>query len=43
MKEFYIMLAILFIVCTLGLVDIRLKFSDGSKFEYKGLISRIIE
>lgn len=36
MKKISITLAMVFIVITLGFVDINLKFSDGAEFNYKG-------
>ena len=36
MKSLYIAFAIMFIIMTFGFVDIRLKFSDGDVFAYKG-------
>lgn len=36
MKELYIALAVLFIIITFGFVDIGMKFSDGTAFNYKG-------
>jgi hypothetical protein len=36
MKGLYIALAIIFIIVTLGFVDIGIKFSDGTSFTYRG-------
>ena len=36
MKTIYILGAVTFIICTLGFVDVKLKFSDGTKFNYDG-------
>ena len=36
MKIFWILLAIVFIVLTLGIVDIEMSFTDGSSFRYRG-------
>lgn len=36
MKVLYITLGVLFIIITFGFVDIRLKFSDGTAFDYRG-------
>lgn len=41
MKALYVFCAISFVICTLGLVSVGLKFSDGSEFYYKGLFERI--
>lgn len=35
MKELYILLAIMFIIATLGIVDVKISFTDGTKFTYK--------
>jgi hypothetical protein len=36
MKELYITMAVLFIIATLGFIDIEIKFSDGTSFAYRG-------
>lgn len=36
MKALYIILAIIFIILTLGFIDIEIKFSDGTSFAYRG-------
>lgn len=36
MKTIYITLAILFIITTLGFIDVELIFSDNTSFNYKG-------
>lgn len=36
MKSLYITFAVLFIIITVGFVDIEIKFSDGILFNYKG-------
>lgn len=36
MKSLYITFAVLFIIITVGFVDIGMKFSDGTAFNYKG-------
>lgn len=41
MKILSIVLALLFIIFTLGFISIEIKYSDGSRFEYKGWINRI--
>jgi hypothetical protein len=40
MKVIYNTLAVLFCVMTLGFVDVRIKYSDGTRFEYVGWVSR---
>lgn len=35
-KAIVIILAIMFIILTLGFADVEIKFTDGSKFAYKG-------
>lgn len=35
MKKLYITIAILFIIVTLGFIDIEIKFSDGTSFAYR--------
>ena len=42
MKELWIILALMFIVMTLGMVDVRLSFTDGSEFEYTGWLTYLI-
>ena len=41
-KLFSNSLALLFCILTLGFVDIRIKYSDGTKFEWMGWVSRAI-
>jgi hypothetical protein len=36
MKELYVALAVLFIIITLGFIDVGMNFSDGTTFNYKG-------
>lgn len=36
MKGLWITLAVMFIVVTLGIVDVEMTFTDGTKFTYKG-------
>ncbi len=36
MKGIYIALAIMFIIMTFGIIDVRLKFPDGTRFTYRG-------
>lgn len=36
MKTLWITLAVMFIVATLGFVDVEMDFTDGSRFTYKG-------
>ena len=43
MKELYILLALVFIVLTVGFVDVKLKFSDGTHFTYTGWSHWIIK
>ena len=41
MKFAYNCLWVWFCICTLGIVNVRVKYSDGSKFEWVGWVSRI--
>lgn len=43
MKLIYNMVATLFCICTLGFVDLEVKYSDGTKFKWVGWISRLIQ
>ena len=36
MKILWILLAIIFIILTLGIVDVEMDFTDGSSFRYHG-------
>ena len=36
MKTISITLAVLFIIVTLGFIDVNIVFSDGTSFEYRG-------
>lgn len=36
MKTLWITLAIMFIIVTLGIIDVKLKFTDGTSFIYQG-------
>ena len=36
MKVFCILLAIIFIIATLGFVDVKITFADGTYFKYSG-------
>lgn len=36
MKAFWITLAVMTVVVTLGMVDVEMRFSDGTKFTYRG-------
>ncbi len=42
MKIFYNTMAILFCILTLGFIDVKIKYSDGTKFEWIGWITRMI-
>ena len=42
MKIFYNIQAILICILTLGFVDVKIKYSDGTKFEWIGWITRMI-
>lgn len=41
MKILWILLALVFIIFTLGIIDVEMNFTDGSFFRYRGLISRL--
>lgn len=43
MKFFYNSLAFLFCVLTLGLVDVEIKYSDGTRFKWVGWFSRMFQ
>ena len=36
MKIFWILVSIIFIILTLGIVDVEMDFTDGSSFRYRG-------
>jgi hypothetical protein len=36
MKIFWILLALVFIIFTLGIIDVEMSFTDGSFFRYRG-------
>lgn len=36
MKILWILLALIFIILTLGIVDVEMNFTDGSFFHYRG-------
>lgn len=36
MKAFWITLAVMVVVVTLGMVDVEMRFSDGTEFIYHG-------
>lgn len=38
MKALWITLAIMFIVVTLGIVDVEMSFTDGTRFRYRSWI-----
>lgn len=42
MKLFYNLAATVFCIVTLGLVDIQIKYSDGTRFKWVGWITRLI-
>lgn len=42
MKILYNTYAFLFCVLTLGFIDVKIKYSDGTKFEWVGWITRLI-
>lgn len=42
MKFVYNFCAILFCIITLGIVDLELKYSDGTYFKWTGWITRLI-
>ena len=35
MKAIWIMFAVIFIIATLGIVDVEMDFTDGSRFRYR--------
>ena len=41
MKILWILLALVFIILTLGIIDVEMNFTNGSFFRYRGLISRL--
>ena len=43
MKSIYNCCFIMFIVFTFGLISVNVKYSDGTEFNYKGIIERISE
>lgn len=43
MKILYNTLAFLFCVFTFGIVDLELKYSDGTHFKWVGWITRLLE
>lgn len=40
MKRLYMLFAIIFIVLTLGFVDLEMEFTDGSTFKYHGWLHK---
>lgn len=36
MRTLWIALAVMFIIITLGFVDVEMNFTDGSRFRYRG-------
>ena len=36
MKIFWILLALVFIILTLGIIDVEMNFTDGSSIRYRG-------
>ena len=43
MKVIYNICATLFCVITLGIVDLEIKYSDGTRFKWVGWITRLME
>lgn len=41
MKLIYNLIAIMFVIMTLGFVNVEIKYSDGSHFKWDGWIKRI--
>lgn len=35
MKALWIMLAVMFVIVTLGIIDVEMSLTDGTKFTYK--------
>lgn len=42
MKIFWILLALVFIIFTLGIIDVEMSFTDGSSFRYRGWLHLFI-
>lgn len=43
MKFLYNFLAILFCIITLGIFDLNIKYSDGSSFNFKGWVGKLMK
>lgn len=43
MKLIYNICATLFCITTLGIVDLEIKYSDGTRFKWVGWITRLLE
>lgn len=43
MKIIYNTYAVLFCIITLGIIDLEIKYSDGTRFKWVGWASRIIK
>lgn len=43
MKLIYNTCAVLFCILTLGIVDLKIKYSDGTRFEWVGWITRLFD
>ena len=43
MRLLYNTLAIIFCILTLGIFDLKIEYSDGSSFNYKGWVSRLMK
>ncbi len=42
MKLIYNICALLFCIITLGIIDLEIKYSDGTRFKWVGWVSRVV-